>query len=648
MRWMTQYIPIHFYSESEIGEVAPDFPPRRYRWIAPATVAVTLAAACAISESYLLRSVSALALLFGGLQWRLQSQRLQNLETAVGAMWQGIALFDADERLLLYNRQFGTVCGVPAAAMRHIRRYSDVISTLAAIGRYPNESPEDILAGQRDLIAQRRAALFYRQYPDGRLVAVSHQPLPDGGWVRTYADVSNRRRAEDAVIHMARHDSLTDLPNRVLFRERLEQAMHRAVRQDEQVAVLCLDLDGFKAVNDTLGHPTGDALLREVASRLRQGVREDDTVARLGGDEFAIVHVGVHQPADALALARRLIGRIGALYDIDGRRIAVQTCIGITLAPTDGSQVDELLRNADMALYHAKSAGRGIARLFDPTMGAEIVRRQAMELDLREALALGQFHLEYQPIVNLRTWRIESFEALLRWTHPTRGLIGPEEFVPVADKIGLIGLLGEWVLREACAAAVKLPEEVGIAVNLSPLQVRGELIVAAVMEALQTAGLAAERLELEITERVMLQDDTVTRAVLDRLGTLGVRMSMDDFGTGYSSLGALYRFPFHKVKIDRSFVRDLSLRPEALAVLRAVVQLGVNLGIRTTVEGVETTEQLALVRAEGCDCAQGFLFGRPLRAADVADFLAGWRSTGAAFALMSEENGHAPRVAALG
>ena len=648
MRWSNHYIPMQFLSNRDAAESAADVASRRgYRWIAPATVGVALAAACAVSDSLLLRLLSALALVCGGLQWRIQSQRLQNLETALGCMWQGLAMFDSRERIVLYNRQLATQCRLPLDAVRRARTYRDLLKVLGASRPYGTPPVDEMLSERRELIARRRPALYYRDLPDGRLVAVAHQPLPDGGWIRTYADVTSRRMAEAAVVHMARHDPLTDLPNRVLFRERLEQALAQAGQAGLRVAVLCLDLDGFKAVNDTLGHPIGDALLREVAGRLRQSVGKNDTVARLGGDEFAIVQVGADLPPDPLVLARRIIGSIGALYDIEGRRIAVQTCVGITVAPADGTGADELLRNADLALYHAKSAGRGLLRMFDPEMGAEIARRHAMEPDLREALAVGQFHLEYQPIISLRTWRVESFEALLRWTHPERGPISPEEFVPVADKIGLTGLLGEWVLREACAAAAALPEEIGISVNLSPLQVHGELVVAAVMEALAAADLAPHRLELEITERVTLLYDEATHAVLDRLARLGVRLSMDDFGTGYSSLGALYRFPFHSVKIDRSFVRDLATRPEALAVLRAVVQLGLNLGIRTTVEGVETHEQLATVLAEGCDCAQGYLFSPPMRLEAVPAFLGGWRDCMARFAAQSVLEA-APRLPAFG
>ncbi len=637
MRWTSHYIPIQFWPDAaNAGRAANRQSRRRRQRAAFAIGAAALALACAAADSDLVRLVSVLALLGTiGPLWRADRRRLDRLESALGHMWQGLAQYDAEERLVLYNEQLAGILGLPPAALQGVATYRDLLARLVEAGQLSGRTVEEMWQENRALIAQGRPALFYSDLADGRMIAVSHQPLPDGGWVRTFADVTGRRRAEAQVIHMARHDPLTDLANRLLFRERLEQALQAA---PSGVALMCLDLDGFKAVNDTLGHPAGDALLQQVASRLRQGTDEGDTVARLGGDEFAIVHPCSAGAEEALALALRLAGSIGAPYDIDGRRIGVQSCIGIALAPQHGRDANLLIRNADMALYHAKSAGRGAARLFEPAMGAQIERRQSMELDLREALALGQFRLEYQPIVNLRTWRVDAFEALLRWTHPLRGQIGPDEFVPVADKIGLTGVLGEWVLREACLEAATLPAEIGIAVNLSPLQVRGELMVAAVMEALAAARLAPQRLELEITEQVMLEDNATTRSVLEQLDALGVRVSMDDFGTGYSSLGALYRYPFDTVKIDRSFVRDLATRPDALAVLRAVVQLGAKLDIRTTVEGVETPEHLAKVLAEDCDCAQGYLFSRPLRPDEIPAFLRGWRNKATVLATLPESD----------
>jgi diguanylate cyclase (GGDEF)-like protein len=415
---------------------------------------------------------------------------------------------------------------------------------------------------------------------------------------------------------MARHDALTDLPNRVLLRDELALALVELPR-DKRLAVLYLDLDHFKGVNDTLGHQIGDELLKTVAARLRGCVREADTVARVGGDEFAIIHTGIDQPSEAAMLARRICEAVREPCDLHGHAAIVDTSIGIALAPGDGIDPTELLKNADMALYRAKADGRGTYRFFEPGMDARMKSRRTLELALRMALANGEFELHYQPLVSLDDRRITSCEALLRWHHPERGLIPPVEFIPIAEEIGLIVPLGEWVLRQACADAMRWPADIKVAVNLSPIQVMNPNLVAVVVGALAAAGLPASRLEVEITESVLMQNSETTLATLHRLRELGVKISMDDFGTGYSSLSYLRSFPFDKIKIDRCFISGLATGDDSVAIVLAIAGLAKHLGIATTAEGVETKQQLQQVKALGCSEMQGFLFSPPLRIAEV-------------------------------
>ena len=430
-----------------------------------------------------------------------------------------------------------------------------------------------------------------------------------------------RQKLEAQLTHMAHHDGLTALPNRLLFRQEMERELARA-RRGEPVAVLCVDLDHFKRVNDTLGHATGDALLQAAAERLRACVRETDIVARLGGDEFAIVQVLAEQPRAATVLAERLIADLSRPFDIDGHQVVVGASVGIALAPSDGTEADQLMKSADMALYRAKADGGGVLRYFESEMDAKMQTRRALELDLRKALVEHEFELFYQPIVDLQSNRVSGFEALLRWNHPTQGLISPADFIPIAEDMGLITPLGEWVLRQACKEAVGWPERVKVAVNLSPAQFKSKTLALAVTTALADSGLAPARLELEITESVLLQDNDTVRAVLHQMRELGVRISMDDFGTGYSSLSYLRSFPFDKIKIDQSFVRDMCQHDDSIAIVRAVAGLGRNLGMSTTAEGVETNEQLGRLRDEGCTEVQGYLFSRPLPASEVPRLLA--------------------------
>jgi len=441
------------------------------------------------------------------------------------------------------------------------------------------------------------------------------------GYLVAVVDITERRQAEARIAYMAHHDGLTDLPNRELFQERLKQALAGGRPGNDRVAALCVDLDLFKNVNDSFGHPIGDRLLRSVADRLRSQVLGNNLVARLGGDEFAVILTNVVSPNEASDYATRLIKTLSDAYEIDGIEVVIGASIGIALSPGDGETSEELMRNADMALYRAKSDGGGVHRFFEREMDRQAQKRRDMELDLRRAFANGEFELHYQPLVDIAADRISGFESLLRWRHPQRGMISPADFIPVAEDIGLIVALGEWVLREACTEAAKWPADVKVAVNLSPVQFRSRNLVQVVISALAHSGLSPRRLELEITESLFLAETGANLAILHQLRELGVSISMDDFGTGYSSLSYLRSFPFDKIKIDRSFVKDLAQRSDCVAIVRAISGLGRSLNITTTAEGVETVDQLDWLRAEGCNEVQGFLFSAAKPAAEVEALL---------------------------
>ena len=474
-----------------------------------------------------------------------------------------------------------------------------------------------------------------------RIVEEDHVPRKDGGMaiLRTKKialrnadgapeyllgvseDIAERKRAEAQIARLAHYDPLTELPNRVLFQKHLSEALARRARRGDQLAVHFIDLDRFKTVNDTLGHPLGDALLRVAAERLRGCVREGDTVARLGGDEFAVVQTGLEDMTGATRLAGRIVEAMSAPFDLHGHQVVIGASVGVAAAPSDGEDADELLKKADMALYRAKADGRGAFHFFERAMDEQLQARRALELDLRRALQAGEFELFYQPLYNLGDERVTGCEALLRWRHPQRGMVSPADFIPLAEEIGLIVQLGEWVLRNACAEAAGWPDHVRLAVNLSPAQFRDRGLVRTVVSALAASGLPAERLELEITESVLLQDSAANMAMLHDLKALGVRISMDDFGTGYSSLSYLRSFPFDKIKIDQTFVRDILKDSDAMAIIKAVLDLGSSMGIVTTAEGVETLEQLNALRGQGCAEIQGYFISRPAPAAEIARML---------------------------
>jgi diguanylate cyclase (GGDEF)-like protein len=433
--------------------------------------------------------------------------------------------------------------------------------------------------------------------------------------------LAEQHRAAAKIAHLAHHDALTGLANRTLFRTRMDEAAARA-RRGEGFAVLCIDLDHFKDVNDSLGHAAGDLVLQEVTARLQAAVRETDTIARLGGDEFAVVQAKVTRAADATTLAQRLVETLCAPYEVEGHSISIGASIGISLAPDDGLEADQLMRHADLALYRAKADGRGCMRFFETEMNARALLRRSLQLDLQRALAAGEFEVFYQSQVGIPSRRLTGFEALLRWRHPERGLVPPDRFIPQAEEMGLIVPLGEWVLRDACRTAASWAGPWKVAVNLSPVQFASSRLVGAVAAALAGSGLNPTRLELEITETVMLQNTEATLATLHQLKALGVSIALDDFGTGYSSLSYLQRFPFDTVKIDGSFIRNLEASKVSLAIVRAVTDLCSALGMATIAEGVETEAQWQALRRLGCTDAQGYLFSRPCPAAELTDLLA--------------------------
>jgi diguanylate cyclase (GGDEF)-like protein/PAS domain S-box-containing protein len=547
-------------------------------------------------------------------------QNLQ-LETALNNMARGLSMFDAEARLITCNELYRQLYDLPEELTRPGTPIAEIVRfhRKRETGR---DSKEDV-ASERKWIENHLAKLARgislsdtQHLQCGRTVLITTQPLPNGGWVDLQEDVTEKERLEAKIAHMALHDALTDLPNRVLLDERLALELAR-VRRGEKLALHLLDLDQFKAVNDTLGHPIGDELLTAVAGRLRGTLRDVDMIARMGGDEFVVVQVGIGAQEDVVGFARRLIDAVSEPFDIEGHQIMVGMSIGIALAPTDGDTADQLIRNADLALYRAKEQGRRTYCFFEKELNERVRVRQALMADLHKALAAGQIELHYQPIVDLEQYQMTGVEALMRWHHPERGLIPPCEFIPMAEESGLIVPLGDWAIRQACAQVAAWPDRIKVALNLSPVQLKRPGLVQTVLGALAASGLPADRLELEVTETVLLEETDTTLAILHQLRGAGVRIVMDDFGTGYSSLNYLSKFPFDKIKIDHTFINKITVNVVALKIVRAIVQLARSLGMTTTAEGVETKEQLDAVRFEGCDEIQGYFICRPQLAQDI-------------------------------
>ena len=537
-------------------------------------------------------------------------------------------MFDADAKMIFCNQRYIEMYALSPDVVVPGRSLLELCEHQNAKGAFC-VNQEDYVVELLDRVTRGQTSHTVVKAADGRVFSIAHKPITGGGWIATHEDISDRQRAEERIIHMARHDALTDLPNRTMLRERLEYELKR-VKRGKSLAVLCLDLDHFKSVNDTLGHPVGDELLKVVAERLRRCIREPDTIARLGGDEFAIIMTSMRAPTDPAVLAKRIRESIIKPYYLDGHQVVADISIGISLAPADATEPDLLLKNADMALYGAKADGRGTYRFFEPEMDARMKARRELDMDLRKALVNAEFELYYQPLVNLKDNVITALEALLRWNHPVRGLVSPAEFIPIAEETGLIIPLGEWVLRQACQEAANWPTNIKVAVNLSPVQLKSRNLAEVVVSALATSGISANRLQLEITETVLMQNTFNTLATLQKLRALGVQIALDDFGTGYSSLSYLRSFPFDKIKIDRSFIQELTNGTEPLAIVHAIAGLAKSLNMISTAEGVETKQQLETLQSLGCIEMQGYLFSKARPPAEIVRmFLTdGERATG--------------------
>jgi len=533
-------------------------------------------------------------------------------------MNQGIMMVDADRTVAVCNTRVMQMLDLPAKLMDRRPSFDEVVAYQNAMDEFKDEhKPPGAGMG----ILSDKPFTYERKRSNGRILEIESVPLATGGMVRTYTDITERRNSEEQIRYFAHHDDMTKLVNRVVFQERLEHAIELANRSQRSIAVLYLDLDRFKLVNDTRGHAVGDKLLIQVAARLRGAVRDIDTVARMGGDEFAIIQPLIEQPNSSAKLAKRVLHLLNQPFDIDGARCSVGVSVGIALYPDHAATVSDLLRNADTALYRAKAEGRGVHRVFDKSMDTHQQQLFALEQELRQALDLKQFELEYQPIVDSVSRRILCHEALLRWRHPKRGIIMPADFIGLAENSGLIIPIGLWVLESACAEATTWPEDIRIAVNLSPLQFNQESLVSELTGLLRRTGLAPDRLILEVTESLLLQGTSTVLGTMSQLRALGIRFSLDDFGTAHAGLSYLRRFPFDAIKIDKSFVQDMEGQPDARAIVAAVLGIGVALNLSVTAEGVETERQLADLQWMHCKQVQGYLTGRPQSAEQAREHI---------------------------
>jgi diguanylate cyclase (GGDEF)-like protein/PAS domain S-box-containing protein len=529
---------------------------------------------------------------------------------------------DAELRLTYVSEHFGRATGLSAPEVVG-RALHEILELPADVGQHRQQRAM-LASGQpfRDVLCRLRS-----QRGEIRSLRVAGTPIRDAdrallGYRGIATDITAEMAALDQVRFLAEHDALTGLPNRLVLRNRLEEMLRRLRRYGERSAVLCIDLDRFKEVNDGLGHATGDQVLVATARRLRACLRDTDVVARLGGDEFAVLQVGVDEAHAVQRLCERILEALAEPVPIDGQEVVIGCSIGVALVPADGTDAAQLLQKADIALYRAKEDGRGRACFFKAGMDERLRARKFLESSLRHAMAAGQLELQYQPQVDAGTGAITGVEALLRWHHPTRGPVPPAEFVPVAEEAGLIVPIGEWVLRTACRDAVRWPG-LKVSVNVSPVQFRHRGLVQAVEQALEESGLEPGRLEIEITESLLIHHTGEALRTLEQLKRLGVAIAMDDFGTGYSSLSYLHRFPFDKIKIDRSFVDGLGEGTGSAAIVRAIVGLGRSFGICICAEGVETPAQLEVLRREGCDEAQGYLFGKAMTVSAIDGLVRG-------------------------
>ena len=541
-----------------------------------------------------------------------RSCTLSHLHAALNGVGMGLLSFDPTLAILFVNDRLGSVLDITPTVLRRCLTVMEVLEASAALtGAMVQQIHLACLAAAAG--TDPTANLTFSSVCEQRVFTLQLTQVGNGQWMAIFEEITARRVAEVHALQPAMRDSLTGLCSRTMFQQRITALLENVDDSTSSLAVMLIDLDRFKAVNDTLGHPVGDALLKLVAKRLLSVVRQDDVVARLGGDEFALVVAPALQHTEMVTLVKRIVDVLGRPYLVDGHLVNIGASIGIAVSPRDGTEHNQLMRNADLALYASKTAGRSTYSFFESGMDARALARRALEIDLRRALALREFELHYQPQIDLESDAVVGFEALLRWRHPERGLVSPADFIPMAEEIGLIVSLGEWVMREACMEATRWPPGVSVAVNVSPHQFEdSDRLVDMVAKALSWSGLPGPRLEIEITESVLLRSEKTVLAALHRIRAMGVRVAMDDFGTGYSSLSQLHSFPFDKIKIDRSFVKDNGDATGQNAIIRAITALGVSLGMSTIAEGVETADQLARIRAEGCTSVQGYLFSKPV------------------------------------
>jgi diguanylate cyclase (GGDEF)-like protein len=545
------------------------------------------------------------------------SEKTQHLDIAINNMTQGLLLFDSTGRLVICNQQYIDMFGVSPDIVRPGCHLRDLILHRQERGTFVGDVDSycakflDPKGGINETVIST---------PDGRTIRLIYKRSPDGGWATTLEDVTEVRRVQARIEHLAHYDPLTNLPNRTLFQRHAEALLRET--GSVQFAILYIDIDEFKAINDSLGHLVGDEFLRGVAEQLRRSVGPGDFVARLGGDEFAILQHDITEDRDVSALVERIYQALRTPFDCNGHQLASDASIGVAIAPRHGTDLFGLLKSADLAMYAAKAAGRRTYRFFDPAMEAEANRRREIERDLRKALAEDELEVHYQPLVDLKTDEVTGCEALLRWRHPGRGMVSPADFIPVAEETGLIEEIGQWVLRTACAEAATWPPHVHVAVNVSPIQFKSGTLTLKVASALAETGLDPRRLELEITEAVLIADDDAALAALNQLRALGVNIALDDFGTGYSSLQYLQRFPFDKIKIDRSFVKEVVRNSSSASIIRAVVSIAADRDMITTAEGVETLQQRETVQNLGCTQMQGYLFSAARPAQEIRGLLA--------------------------
>ncbi len=597
---LTLAIVSHHFTAMGAVEIVPD--PSRFIHpfsLSPSTLALAVAGA-----AVLILGLS----LAGAVADRRIRERDQQLITAVNNMSHGVVMFDANERLVVCNDRYIEMYSLSRDVAKPGTMLRDLVFHRQATGTL-NRDPDEYRRALLNTVAKGEAASWVAESPDGRAISVTSRPMPGGAWVATHEDVTERRRAQQRIEYLAHFDALTDLPNRAAFNDKLDKQLKDSAESEKPFALLCIDLDRFKEINDVFGHLTGDGLLQEVGRRLKQAAG-DNFLARLGGDEFALISRENYAPADAAALGERLLNSVSEELTILGNQLRIALSVGVVMFPTDGTDSTGLVANADAALYRAKAEGRAMVRFFEAEMDQKLRERRAMQHDLRSAIERHELKLFYQPQAQING-EVVAFEALLRWQHPQKGTIPPGVFIPLAEDSGLILSIGEWVLRTACSEAASWSKPIRIGVNLSPVQFRHGDLPSLVHSILLETGLEPARLELEITESVLIDDFSRTLSMLRRLKALGVRIAMDDFGTGYSSLSYLQAFPFDKIKIDQTFISNLRQNGQSATIVRAVIGLARGLEVPVIAEGVETKEQLEFLSSASCDEIQGYIVGRP-------------------------------------